>query len=93
MMLRDLESMPEKENWTMLVKRLLCTLGFNNVWVAQVVGNVNNFLNLVKQRLHDNFIQHWNSRLTDSRRAFLYKHKFVSFSKLSKCYKSKKYRK
>ena len=57
MMLRDLESMPEKENWAMLVKRLLCTLGFNNVWLAQGVGNVNIFLNLVKQRLQDNFIQ------------------------------------
>ena len=72
MMLRDLESMPEKENWAMLVKRLLCTLGFNNVWLAQGVGNVNSFLNLVKQRLQDNFIQNWNSRLTDSSRAILY---------------------
>ena len=43
MMLRDLESMPEKETWTMLVKRLLCTLGFNNGWLAQGVGNVNSF--------------------------------------------------
>ena len=72
MMLRDLESMPEKENWAMLVKRLLCTLGFNNVWLAQGVGNVNSFLNLVKQRLHDNFIQNWNSRLIDSSKAIFY---------------------
>ena len=72
MMFRDLESVPEKENRTMLVKRLLCTLGFNNVWLTQWVANVNSFLNLVKQRLHDNFIQNWNSRLTDSRRAIFY---------------------
>ena len=45
----------------MLVKRLLCTLGFNNVWLAQGVGNVNSFLNLVKQRLQNNFTQNWNS--------------------------------
>ena len=61
MMLRDLESMPEKENWAMLVKRLLGTVGFNNVRLAQGVGNVNSFFSLVKQRLHDNFIQNWNS--------------------------------
>ena len=72
MMLRDLESMPEKENWAMLVKRLLCTVGFNNVWLAQGVGNVKSFLNLVKQRLQDNFIQNWNSRLTDSNRAIFF---------------------
>ena len=41
MMLSDIESMPESENWAMLVKRLLCSLGFNNVWLAQGVGNVN----------------------------------------------------
>ena len=31
MMLSDIESMTESENWAMLVKRLLCVLGFNNV--------------------------------------------------------------
>ena len=38
-------------------------------WLALGVGNVNRFLNLVKQRLDDNFIQNWNLRLTDSSRA------------------------
>ena len=90
-MLRDLESIPEKENWTMLVKRLLCTLGFNNVWVAQGVGNVNNFLYLVKQRLLDNFIQHWNSRLTDSRRAFLTSISSFHFQNYLNAIKVKKY--
>ena len=36
------------------------------------VGNVTIFLSLVKQRLHDNFIQDWNSRLKESSRAFFY---------------------
>ena len=72
MMLRDMDAMPEKDNWAMLVKRLLDSLGFNNVWLAQGVGNVNVFLNLVKQRIHDNFIQNWNSRLEESSRATSY---------------------
>ena len=31
--------------------------GFNEVWLVQGVGNVDNFLSLVKQRLQDQFIQ------------------------------------
>ena len=34
-MLREMDAMPEKENWAMLVKRLLGSLVFNNVWLAQ----------------------------------------------------------
>ena len=92
MMLRDMDAMPEKENWAMLVKRLLDSLGFNNVWLAQGVGNVNVFLNLVKQRIHDNFIQNWNSRLEESSRAtfytrinsFKFQH-YLNFIKVKKC--------
>ena len=72
MMLNDMESMPHKENWAKLVKQLLGCLGFNIVWVAQTVGDVNIFLSLVKQRLHDNFVQNWNSRLRESSRASFY---------------------
>ena len=43
MMLQDIDMMPEKENWAVLVKRLLVSLGFNEVWLAQGVGNVNIF--------------------------------------------------
>ena len=72
MMLQDIDMMPEKENWAVLVKRLLGSLGFNEVWLAQGVGNVNIFQNLVKQRLQDHFIQAWNSRLEDTSRANFY---------------------
>ena len=64
--------MPHKENWAKLVKQLLGCLGLNEVWVAQTVGDVNIFLSLVKQRLHDNFIQNWNSWLRESSRASFY---------------------
>ena len=72
MMLEDMDSMPDKDNWASLVKKLLESLGFNDVWLAQGVGNVNLFLSLVKQRLHDQFIQNWNSRIQESSRANFY---------------------
>ena len=90
-MMLNMESMPHKENWAKLVKQLLGCLGFNEVWVAQTVGDANIFLSLVKQRLHDNFIQIWNSRLRESSRApiysgiccFRYKH-YLNFVKVKK---------
>ena len=72
MILNDMESIPHKENWAKLVKQSLRCLGFNEVWVAQTVRDVNIFLSLVKQRLHDNFIQNWNSWLRESSRASFY---------------------
>ena len=72
MMLNNMESMPHKKNWAKLVKQLLGCLGFNEVWVAQTVGDVTIFLSLVKQRMHDNFIQNWNLRLRESSRELFY---------------------
>ena len=39
-----------KRKLVALVKQLSGSLGFNEVWLTQGVGNVNMFLNLVKQR-------------------------------------------
>ena len=36
------------------------------------IRDVHIFLSLVKQRMHDNFIQNWNSRLRESSRASFY---------------------
>ena len=57
MMLSDFESTPNKINWASLVKHLLASLGFNYVWLQQEIGNDKYFLEVVKQRLTDNFIQ------------------------------------
>ena len=46
---------------------------FNEVWILQGVGNINNFISVFKQRLADNFIQNWQSRLAESSRAILYR--------------------
>ena len=62
-----------------------------DVWLQQSVGDRVLFLNLVKQRLTDHFIQNWNSRLSDSTHALFYRNfsfgyktylDFVSVSKL-----------
>lgn len=73
LMMRDMELFPRKTNWASLVKNLLMSLGFYDVWLNQGVGNVNVFMNVLKQRLNDNFIQNWHSRLDESSRAVFYK--------------------
>ena len=71
-MLSDLERKPNTINWASKVKDLLSSLGFYEVWLAQGVGNKNAFLSEVKLRLRDNFVQNWNSRLSESSRARFY---------------------
>ena len=72
LMLNDLDRYPNKENWASLVRKLLFSLGFNYVWEAQGVGNYEGFMTILKQRLTDNFIQNWHSRLEESSRAIFY---------------------
>ena len=55
LMLRDLERLPNKVNWASLVKHLLMSLGFYNVWLDQGVGNYDGYMNILKQRLTDNY--------------------------------------
>ena len=64
---------PNRCNWCSLLKQLLCNLGFYHVWLAQHVGYENIFLSIVTQRLNDNFVQNWNSRLRESSRAIFYR--------------------
>ncbi len=73
MMLNDIEIMPNVNNWAVLVKNTLAGLGFYHVWLAQGVGNTKHFLSIFKQRSHDNYIQDWNTRLSDSSRALFYR--------------------
>ena len=72
MMLHDLEVLPHEANWASLVRELLMSLGFCEVWLAQGVGNVGVFLSTLKQRLNDNFTQNWHDRINGSTRANLY---------------------
>ena len=72
MMVTDFELAPNKINWASLLKHLLSSLGFYHVWLHQEVGNDKYFLDVVNQRLTDNFIQNWHSRLENSSRATFY---------------------
>ena len=69
LMLQDIELEPDKINWASLVRHLLMSLGYYNVWLNQGVGNKNVFISLFKQRLTDTFIQNWQPRLNNSTRA------------------------
>lgn len=72
LMMTDLENKPNNINWASKVRDLLSTLGFYEVWLNQGVGNKGNFLTELKLRLNDNFIQSWNSRISESSRANFY---------------------
>lgn len=73
MMLSDIVSFPGKTNWAKLVQGLLASLGFNDAWLNQGIGDKELFLLEVKQRLNDNFVQNWHSRLEHSSRAIFYR--------------------
>ena len=47
---------PQHNSWASMVKNMLCTLGFNDIWLLQYVSNPNELYLEVKQRLMDNFI-------------------------------------
>ena len=69
---------PNKVSWVTLLKNLLSTLGFYEVWLAQSVGNVDVFIHVFKQRLRNVNIQNWNSRIENSPRITFFKN-IVSF--------------
>ena len=60
LMLDDIEIRPLKHNWASQVKRVLSSLGFYHVWLAQGVGNYPSFLLVFKQRLTYNSVQNLN---------------------------------
>ena len=53
--LNDIIIYPHKDNWASSVKLLLSRLGFFEVWLAQGVGNITNFLTVFKIRVKDIF--------------------------------------
>ena len=78
MQLRDTNILPNKLNWASEVRNLLFRLGFNEAWYNQSVGNEALFLNSLKQRLQDIFIQEWHTRIQESSRAIFYRN-FTNF--------------
>ena len=66
-MQNDIEARPNTVNWASLLRDLLSSLGFHEVWIHQGGGNYNNFIAAVQQRLTDTFIQNWTARLEEIR--------------------------
>lgn len=78
MMLNDMESRPSITNWVSLLRHLLLSMGFYDVWLQQGVGDYNRFIYQFQQRLSDNFIQNWHARIEESSRAVFYR-SFATF--------------
>jgi len=72
LMLSDIQATNTIVNWASLLRNVLSSLGFNEAWLSQGVGNESIFVNLVNQRLTDQIVQNWQSRLENSSRALLY---------------------
>ena len=70
-MCRDLAIKPNNTSINQL-RYLLQSIGFNNVWMKQGVGNVNLFICIFKERLNNKVIQNWNSDLIECSRARTY---------------------
>ena len=70
-MCRDLAMKPNSTSWAKSVIQVLQSIGFNNVWMNQGVGNVNLFIRILNERLNDNFIQNWNSELIEHMNYFV----------------------
>ena len=79
LLLHDAEIYPNKKSWVTLLKSLLSELGFYEVWLAQNVGNTDIFLSVFKQRLNDNFIQLWHTRINESSRSIFYREVVPNF--------------
>ena len=57
MMLEDMQLQPERPSRTKSVKQFLESLGFNNVWLSQGVGDKTRFTTSFKEQISDHFIQ------------------------------------
>jgi hypothetical protein len=67
------EDLNGRKCWVSQVRELLCTTGYNYVWLNQGVPNETSFLSSLKQRLIDLFIQEWYVTVRDKDRYVFYR--------------------
>ena len=53
-------------NWAFFIKNSLQSLGLYEIWINQDICVPN--INLIKQRIYDNFLQSWNSSVNESQK-------------------------
>ena len=83
-------------NWVTSVRDLLCQNGFGIVWMSKEVGNEKVFLNILKERLRDCFIQGWHSKMSASDKftcfysfkSFIQPERFLSDNNLGRKYRN-----
>ena len=71
-MLKRLDDLGRR-NWATNVKELLFKYGFGHAWIYQNLGDVNLFISIFKQRLHDIARQNWLSEINQSPKCCTYK--------------------
>ena len=67
------------DNWVVLLRNLICQLGFADVLLAQGVGKIQLFLKLCQQRIRDQFIQQWFGEMATNTDTKLYSFIKTSF--------------
>ena len=68
------ENNPEQISWVYNLKQLLFELGFGYVWINQGVQRETSFLNQIKKRLRDVYLQQWHSEKMATSSSRLFKH-------------------
>jgi len=93
MLKADADIYPDKTSWVTLVRDLLSSMGFYEVWLSQGVGDMDVFMYVFKQRLHDSYIQLWHHRLDNSTRATFFREVVdFDFQTFLKCINIQKFR-
>ena len=73
-MLVSNENNPEQISWISNLKQLLFELGFGYAWLNQGVQCETSFISQIKQRLHDVYIQQWNTEIMATSSSRMFKH-------------------
>ena len=63
----------KKENWLTKIRRCLVDNGFSEVWEAKGTQNEKAFVKHLKDKLIENFIDNWKTKLMNSDRFFTYR--------------------
>lgn len=61
-----------KINWVTHIKKYWLSLGLGDAWYDQSVGNVDLFINILRQRATDIYNQEWHASLSEESRGSLY---------------------
>ena len=72
LMLKNLDDC-NRITWATSIRNLLCRYGFGYVWIAQGVGDIDNFIQIFKKRVKDNLLQEWYSDVNETSKAYHYK--------------------